>query len=178
MTRNRSMPVFPNRGDRTLQTCTNLAFKREETQQTSNRCDRTLLAHPGERLGATQHKAGNMVSVEPLPIGFWIRKNIDKKAPCFTQVMRTRTRGTAALAFQMPVKRIQALFDIVDSGGRDVVIEVDVAGLLHAWFSLMAGMTRSQASDHYAEFLQTRFSLCKGRPRRLYTLLGIIRNSA
>ena len=28
-----------------------------------------------------------------------------------------------------------------------------VIGLLHAWFSLMAGMTMSQASDHYAELL-------------------------
>src|SRR4029077_17702159 len=136
MTRNRSMPGSPKRRHRTLQTCPNLAFKREETQQTTNRCDRTLLAQPGERLGTTQHKAGNMVGVEPLPIGFSIRKHIDKKAPCFTQVMHTGTSSTAALAFQMPVKRIQALFNIVDRGGRDFVIEVDVVGLLHAWFSL------------------------------------------
>jgi hypothetical protein len=53
----------------------------------------------------------------------------------------------------MPVKRIQALLDIVGSGCRNVVIEVDVVVLLHTWFSLMAGMTMSQASDHYAELL-------------------------
>src|SRR5882672_12119948 len=50
--------------------------------------------------------------------------------------MRPRPGGTAALAFQMPVKRIQALFDIVGSGCRNVVIEVDAVILLHAWFSL------------------------------------------
>ena len=67
--------------------------------------------------------------------------------------MRSRTGGTAALAFQMPVKRLQALVDIVGNGRRAVVFEADVVGLLHAWFSLMAGMTMSQASDHYAELL-------------------------
>src|ERR1700686_1639421 len=50
--------------------------------------------------------------------------------------MRPRPGGTAALAFQMPVKRIQAPFDIVGSGCRNVVIEVDIEELLHAWFSL------------------------------------------
>jgi hypothetical protein len=53
----------------------------------------------------------------------------------------------------MPVKRLQALVDIVGNGRRAVVFEADVVGLLHARFSLMAGMTMSQASDHYAELL-------------------------
>src|ERR1700687_2317228 len=52
------------------------------------------------------------------------------------QVMHPRTGGTASLAFQMPVKRIQALVDIVGDGRRVVVFEADVVGLLHAWFSL------------------------------------------
>jgi len=94
-----------------------------------------------------------MAGVKPLPIRFQIRKDIDKKAACFMQVMRPRTGGAAALAFQMLVKRIQALVDLDGNGRRAVVFEADVVGLLHAWFSLMAGMTMSQASDHYAELL-------------------------
>ena len=59
---------------------------------------------------------------------------------------------TAALAFEVPVKRIQTLLDIVGgSGCRGVIFDGDVAGLFHAWFSLMVGMTISQASDYYAE---------------------------
>jgi hypothetical protein len=53
----------------------------------------------------------------------------------------------------MPVKSIQALFDVAGHGCRDVVFGVDAVGLLHAWFSFMAGMAISQASDYYAELM-------------------------
>ncbi len=64
------MPGSPERGDRTVQTCPNVPFKSEETQQTSDRRNRTLLAQSGELFGAAQHKAGNMVGVQPIPIDF------------------------------------------------------------------------------------------------------------
>jgi len=53
----------------------------------------------------------------------------------------------------MPVKSIQALFDVADRDYRDYVFGLNTEGLLHAWFSFMAGMAIFQASDYYAEFI-------------------------
>src|SRR6202049_885274 len=95
------------------------------------------------------------------------------------QVMRTRTRGTAALAFQMPVKRIQALFDIVGNGRRDVVFEVAVVGLLHAWFSLYGRNDHVPSIGSLCRVAINAFHLVPGpatpgvRFTRHYSVLGI-----
>ena len=101
----------PDRWYRSIESCPDQPFAREESQQTPNGRRRVLATHQGEFLRAAADKMSNLRGGEVAPVDGLTRKNTDQQSPRFSTIMLAGSLRAAALPFQMPIEVGQHLFD-------------------------------------------------------------------
>ena len=94
----------PDRWHRSIESCSDQPFTREEAQQTPNGRRRVLATHQGELLRPAAHEISNLPGGEVAPVDSLIWKNTDQQGPCFPLIMLTCSHCAAALSFQVSIE--------------------------------------------------------------------------
>jgi hypothetical protein len=94
----------PDRGHRSIESCSDQPFAAKEAQQTPNGSRRILATHQGEFLRSAAHKIGNLPGSKGVPVDFLSWKNTDQQSPRFPQIMFPRSLCAAALSFQVTIE--------------------------------------------------------------------------